>query len=236
MSPSSPLPQAPRTSLVDTTIGLIRTHIESGAWKVGERIPREPDLADMLQVSRNTVREAIRVLSHGEVLEVRQGDGTYVRSSIDPAEVMRRVSHSSLRDHFELRAVLETEAARLAALRRTPEDIVRLKALLEARGERPDDGEIGDFVDRDLALHAEIATAAHNVALAELYRFFSTSIRENTQAMLMERMLPEPGTEVHARIIHAIESGDPDRAADAAAAVIGPVLAKLDEILAADLH
>lgn len=79
------LPQAPRRSLVDSTIELIRGQIEGGAWKVGERIPREQELAEMLEVGRNTVREAIRVLSHGQVLEVRQGDGTYVRTNIDPA-------------------------------------------------------------------------------------------------------------------------------------------------------
>ncbi|WP_163535701.1 FadR/GntR family transcriptional regulator, partial [Klebsiella pneumoniae] len=67
------LPQAPRRSLVDSTIELIRGQIEGGAWKVGERIPREQELAEMLEVGRNTVREAIRVLSHGQVLEVRQG-------------------------------------------------------------------------------------------------------------------------------------------------------------------
>ena len=110
------LPQAPRRSLVDSTIELIRGQIEGGAWKVGERIPREQELAEMLEVGRNTVREAIRVLSHGQVLEVRQGDGTYVRTNIDPAEVMRRVGRSGLREHFALRCMLETEAARLAAI------------------------------------------------------------------------------------------------------------------------
>jgi len=95
MSTSVTLPQAPRRSLVESTMDLIRAQIEGGAWKVGERIPKEQELADMLQVGRNTVREAIRVLSHANVLEVRQGDGTYVRSNVDPAEVMRRVRDGS---------------------------------------------------------------------------------------------------------------------------------------------
>jgi len=209
----------------------MRAQIESGAWKVGERIPREPDLAEMLQVGRNTVREAIRVLSHAQVLEVRQGDGTYVRSSIDPAEVMRRVSHSSLRDHFELRAILETEAARLAATRRTDEDLQRLGRLLEARGEPPAEGNPAGFVDRDLAFHAGVAAAAHNTALAELYRYFSAAVRQNTRAVLVERELPEPSAAAHARIVEAIERQDPERAAKAARAVVAPVIAKLTELL-----
>jgi DNA-binding FadR family transcriptional regulator len=217
-------------SLVETTIGLIRAQIEGGAWAVGERIPREPDLADMLQVSRNTVREAIRVLSHGEVLEVRQGDGTYVRSSVDPAEVMRRINHSSLRDHFELRAMLETEAARLAASRRTKEDIEKLNNLLQARGDVLAECELSEFVDRDLAFHAAVAAAAHNVALAELYRYFSASIRENTRMVLTEKELPEPRAADHARIVRAIERQDPDEAAEAAHALVAPMLLKLAEI------
>lgn len=230
MSTSAPLPQAPRTSLVETAIGLIRAQIEQGAWKVGERIPREPDLADMLQVGRNTVREAIRVLSHAKVLDVRQGDGTYVRSSVDPAEVMRRVSHCSLRDHFELRAVLETEAARLAATRRTDADLDRLNALLDARGDAPGNDPVG-FAERDLAFHTAVGAAAHNTALAELYRYFSAAVRQNTQAALAERDLPEPGAEAHARIVEAIERRDPERAAKAARAVVEPVIAKLTELL-----
>ena len=85
--PSSSLPSAPRRSLVDVTIELMRTQIEEGRWQVGERIPKEAELAEMLKVGRNTVREAVRVLSHARVLDVRQGDGTYVRLSVDPAEV-----------------------------------------------------------------------------------------------------------------------------------------------------
>jgi DNA-binding FadR family transcriptional regulator len=226
-----PLPQAPRMSLVESTIGLIRSQIESGAWKLGERIPKEAELADMLQVGRNTVREAIRVLSHANVLEVRQGDGTYVRSSVDPAETMRRVSRTSLRDHFELRAILETEAARLAAIRRTDEDLDQLEQLLEARGDAPAPDKLADFVDRDIAFHAAVAKAAHNTALAELYRYFSAAVRFNTRAALTEQELPEPGAAAHAKIVEAIKRQDPERAAKAARAVVGPVITKLTELL-----
>ncbi|CAO3438799.1 Transcriptional regulator, GntR family [Azospirillum endophyticum] len=184
----------------------------------------------MLQVGRNTVREAIRVLSHARVLEVRQGDGTYVRSSVDPAEVMRRVSHASLRDHFELRAILETEAARLAATRRTDEDLERLGQLLKARGDASTDDDIAGFVDRDLAFHAAVATAAHNTALTELYRYFSAAVRQNTQAVVAEHAVPEPSHAAHARIVDAIEQQDSERAAEAARAVVAPVISKLTEL------
>jgi DNA-binding FadR family transcriptional regulator len=231
MSSSFNLPQAPRTSLVDSALELMRSQIESGAWKIDEKIPKEQELADMLHVSRNTVREAVRVLSHARVLEVRQGDGTYVRTNVDPAEVMRRVGRASQRDHFELRAILETEAARLAATRRTEKDLAKLHQLLKARGDTCEEQRLAEFVDRDLAFHTAVARAAHNSALEQLYRYFSAAVRFNTLAALTEADLPEPGAAAHAKILDAIERQDPEAAAKAARAVIKPLITKLTSLL-----
>lgn len=228
--PSSLLPSAPRRSLVDTTIELMRMQIEEGRWQVGERIPKEAELAEMLKVGRNTVREAVRVLSHARVLDVRQGDGTYVRLSVDPAEVMRRVTRAGLRDHFELRAMLETEAARTAALRRTDEDLARLTELLDRRGDVPADGDVDGFVERDAAFHLAIAQATHNVALAELYRFFAVSVRQNIATVYGAIDLPEPGFVAHRRVLDAIRAGDGDAAAEAAHALVAPLIGALAEL------
>ncbi len=227
MSTSVTLPQAPRRSLVESTMDLIRAQIEGGAWKVGERIPKEQELADMLQVGRNTVREAIRVLSHANVLEVRQGDGTYVRSNVDPAEVMRRVSRSSLRDHFELRAMLETEAARLAATHCSKADVALLRDLLKERSEQHNHKTREAFVDADLAFHGAIARISGNAALAELYRYFASMVRLNTLSALEHDDLPEPGLEAHAAIVDAIDSRDEEAAAIAARAVVAPLIEAL---------
>jgi len=224
------LPRAPRSSLVESTIELIRGRVESGAWKVGARIPKEQELADMLHVGRNTVREAIRVLSHANVLEVRQGDGTYVRSNVDPAEVMRRVGRSSLRDHLELRAMLEAEAARLAAANRSKEGMVQLRKLLRQRGERSDHADMAAFVERDLAFHSGIAHVSGNLAVAELYRYFSGSVRLHMAAAMAEGDLPEPELAAHQAILDAIDRGDEDGAAIAARAVIVPLITLLSDV------
>ena len=230
MPSTSNLPQAARRSLVDSAIDLIRTQIETGRWKVGARIPKEAELAAMLQVGRNTVREAVRVLSHAKVLEVRQGDGTYVRLNVDPAEVMRRVAHASLRDHFELRALLETEAARRAAARRNDDDVARLETLLEARGDRPQDGDLAAFIERDIAFHVAVAQCGDNAALAELYRYFALSSHGSTGTALADRALPEPDLAAHRRVVDAIREGDEAGAAEAARAIVGPILDALGRI------
>lgn len=233
MASNETLPQAPRRSLVDSTIDLIRQQIETGRWAVGARIPKEAELAEMLQVGRNTVREAVRVLSHAKVLEVRQGDGTYVRLSVDPGEIMRRVTHASLRDHFELRALLETEAARWAAARRSDDDVSRLEALLEARGERPRDGDLAGFIERDVAFHVAVAQSSDNAALAELYRYFALSLHGSTSTALADRTLPEPDLAAHRRVVEAIRQRDEPGAAAAAQAIVGAILDALAPVEAA---
>jgi DNA-binding FadR family transcriptional regulator len=203
MSMPLTLPQAPRRSLVESAIDLIRAQVETGAWKLGERIPKEAELAEMLQVSRNTVREAVRVLSHANILEVRQGDGTYVRSNVDPSES-----------------------------RRTAEDVEQLSRLLEERGDIPESGDLTAFVDRDVAFHMGIAQAAHNSALEELYRYFAAASHANTHALLLELEQDAPGTDdaSHARILAAIERRLPDEAAQAARDLMASITNRLAEI------
>ncbi|MBW7458333.1 GntR family transcriptional regulator, partial [Paenibacillus sepulcri] len=75
------LQQPTRLTLVEQVARQIEAMIESGDWAVGTRIPAEPELMTQLQVSRNTLREAIRALIHAGLLKTRQGDGTYVSSS-----------------------------------------------------------------------------------------------------------------------------------------------------------
>jgi len=79
-----------RGSLCDEVIARLREQIASGAWPVGERIPPESELIGRLQVGRGTVREAIKALAHSGLLEVRQGDGTYVKSRSELAGALRR--------------------------------------------------------------------------------------------------------------------------------------------------
>lgn len=231
MSLAPALPQPSRTSLVESTIAVIRTQIEGGDWPLGGRIPKEAELAELLKVGRNTVREAVRVLSHAGVLEVRQGDGTYVRSKVDPSEIMRRVTRSSLRDHFEARAMLDTEAARLAALRRSEADLALLRETLAARGEGPVGDDILGFVQRDLAFHAAIVAAAHNEALSELYYYFTEALRIHREAVACERDEQDASFALHARIVDAIAARAPEEAAAAARAIVTPTVTRLTRLM-----
>ena len=213
-----------RQSLVDSALDALNQRIASGVWQLGERIPTEGELSELLQVGRNTVREAIRVLSHAGILEVRQGDGTYVRSQDDPAAMMRTLRRSSLREHFELRAMLEVEAARLAALRRTTTDLKRIKSRLVARGHWAEGQSVDMFLERDSAFHCAIAETSRNRALIELYRYFLGTARDAARAAMVEHGVTEPSLSLHDDLYHAIKAGDPIQAAHAALAILHPLI------------
>src|SRR5438105_11465765 len=122
--------RAPRVT--EGAIDKIRERIVSGAWGPGDRLPRESQLAAELGISRNSLREAVRALSQLRVLEVRQGDGTYV-SSLEPGLLLEStgfISHLLLGETelelYEVRRILEAAAATLAAGRIDVEEKVEL--------------------------------------------------------------------------------------------------------------
>lgn len=218
-----------RTNLTESAAESLRAEILSGRWAVGERIPNETALTELLAVSRGTVREAVRVLISKGLLDARQGSGTYVRSTVDTSGALDRVKRTGLRDQWEARAALDVEAARLAALRHTPGDLEGMFKLLGARGTVADGGRDA-FGQRDIAFHRSIVEASGNKAIVELYDFFTSAILETIHSTLRGD-LPEPDDRAHAAIVEAIASGDPDQAAACVRAFMAPVLAELDRPL-----
>ncbi|MFG3347827.1 FadR/GntR family transcriptional regulator [Streptomyces sp. NPDC048018] len=201
------LKAAGRTSLVDSVVAQLRAQLADGEWAVGDRIPTEHDLAQLLGVGRNTVREAVRVLVHSGLLESRQGNGTFVRSTADPAAVLQGVRHAGARDVLELRAALEAEAARLAAARRDTHDLLRLRAALTTLREEGDRD-----ADADLAFHLAVVETTHNAAFLEVYRFFSAQVHEVLVDALGDREMPPVDIDLHEALVVAVEKGDAEAA------------------------
>ena len=221
------LPAVDRRSLVASAIDILRSKVRDGTWRVGDRIPAEAELAEALGVGRNTIREAVRVLSHSGMLEVLQGDGTYVRRAVDPAETIQRINRASLRDHLEMQSILEAEAARFAARRRTGPDIKMLKTCIASLGPRFPGEDIEAVMQRDRAFHLAVAAAAHNQAIEELYRYFALSVHMHARTIRSDGELAEPSLEAHQAIVDAIVSQDEERAAIAARNILMPRIKKL---------
>lgn len=200
-----------RTSLIDVAVGRLRQQITSGAWPVGTRIPAEPELAELIGVGRNTVREAVQSLVHAGMLARRQGSGTYVISDSELAHAMgRQIAGAHQRDVLEVRRALEVEAAKLAALRRTPEHVAELRALRDARSSAYSSGDLERMVEADLALHRTIALAAQNPVLLALYENLQDAIGENIRFNFEH---PAHDDDSHQDLVDAIADGDVERAA-----------------------
>ncbi|MDH0344427.1 FadR/GntR family transcriptional regulator [Chromobacterium haemolyticum] len=220
-----------KRSLVDIAVENIAKRLADGDWPLGARIPTEPELAEQLGISRNTVREAVRVLLYAGLLEVRQGDGSYVRATVNPGDAMRAISRASLREHLEVRCMLEENAARLAASRCPEADLSAIADALARRGERLPQEPLENFIERDLEFHLAVANASGNQALAELYAYFSRAVRQHVQQSILDEALPDPDLAAHHAIYEAIRLRRPDEAARAAAAITRPLLEALDRLL-----
>lgn len=208
-----------KRSLVDIALEQIRIRIDEGTWPLGQRLPPEPELAETLGMSRNTVREAVRVLTFSGVLEVRQGDGTYVRACANPLDTMLVLARSSVEQALEARGIIEVEASRLAAQRRSEADILALRAALEASAVRHG-GALDDYIEHDLIFHQRVVDSAHNPVLSELYRYFSQVIRAGLERTIGDPGRPQPSFELHRELLDAIERGDADAAASANRALL----------------
>ncbi|MEU5853342.1 FadR/GntR family transcriptional regulator [Saccharopolyspora shandongensis] len=190
----------------------IRQLIASGELSPGARLPREPDLAAQLGLSRSSMREAVTALVHAQVLDVRRGDGTYV-TSLEPHRLLEGIAHAvelvqddTLPEIFELRRLLEPQATALAAERITPEQLARLRGHLDAmrRSET-----IEELITHDAAFHACIMAATGNRTLTSVVNGLAArALRARTWNALNIADARERIMSQHQAIYEALEAGD----------------------------
>ncbi|GAB3500032.1 FadR/GntR family transcriptional regulator [Amycolatopsis cihanbeyliensis] len=221
-----PLATTRRSGLVDQVIGQLRAAVANGEWPVGQRIPPEAELVTTLGVGRNTVREAVRALSHSGLLEVRQGDGTYVRATSEVSGAVRRLCGSELREVLQVRRTLEVEGARLAASARTGEELRTLTDLLDRRDQAQRARRVEDFVRADAEFHLAVVRAGHNTLLTELYRGLTEVV---TASVATTAQTDQQRADIqHRGLLEAIAEGDPERAATEAGGFLDELLAQQD--------
>lgn len=196
-------------SLVDAVIAELRQEIARGTWQLGDRIPSESRLAKALGVSRLSVREAVRVLVHAGLLTTRQGHGTFVTGTDEALVALRRRFHSAgPADVVEVRRGLDIVAVRLAAMRRTEEDLQRIREALERRATAIRDADVDAFADADVDFHLRVAEAAHNSVLRDLYQGMSDALRDSVKAdQCMEHTVTGNDTS-HEELLQAVSAGD----------------------------
>jgi len=211
-------------SVTDEAIDKIHALIVSRSWGPGDRLPKETELAAQLGLSRNSLREAVRALSQLRVLEVRQGDGTYV-TSLEPELLLEStsfVSHlligESALELFEVRRLLDGAAAALAAARIDSAGKEELRGKLQQMVESKT---VEELVEADVEFHAVIARATGNTFLTSLLASLSS---RTLRARLWRGREVDNALDVtrdeHRRIYEAVVNGDPELARAAAMAHI----------------
>ncbi|MER5867923.1 FadR/GntR family transcriptional regulator [Kitasatospora sp. NPDC002040] len=210
-----------RTPLSDQVIAQLRAQITSGEWPVGSRIPTEPALVEQLGVARNTVREAVRALAHNGLLDIRQGSGTYVLATSELAGVMhRKFADADQNEVAELRSMLETSAAGLAAVRRTDRDLELLETALSRREAAWRAGDPEDFIQADAAFHQAVVAAAHNDVIAAVYADLGEVMRAHLRHDVGPELIAERYVG-HGGILDAIRGRDAAAASVEAGRAIG---------------
>ncbi|WP_296263181.1 FadR/GntR family transcriptional regulator [Pseudomonas sp. UBA6562] len=200
-----------KRSLVLQAVEQLRARIAAGDWAVGERLPTEPELAQELGISRNTVREAMRVLAFSGLIEIRQGDGSYLRTVQDPLQAVLALSRCSVDHAREARHILEAEAIGLAAQRCTEADLQGLRQALTHSGAHFH-GDLQAYLEADMVFHQRLVDAAHNPALSELYRYFSGLVRAAVEHNMSHTARCQHTFDLHEQILEALTQRDPERA------------------------
>jgi GntR family transcriptional regulator, transcriptional repressor for pyruvate dehydrogenase complex len=211
--------------LYEEIVEQIKQLITGGKLKPGDKLLAERELADQFQVSRASVREAIRTLEMLGVIDIRPGEGTFVRSSgaddiIRPLAMFLAVERASLLDMYEMRRIFETATARLAAERASLEEIDQIGAAVEGMRERinvkdPEKGE-----EFDVAFHYAVAEATHNSLLTKLFKTVSEEFHKANSVARRQLYLHKPENaqkliDQHSEIFEAIRSHSPKAAAKA---------------------
>lgn len=201
-------------AVTDEAIDKIKDMIISGRLGPGDRLPREAELGVQLGLSRNSLREAVRALALINVLDVRQGDGTYV-TSLAPGLLLDAMSFvvdfqhdDSVLQFLEVRRILEPAATAMATTRLDDEDVAGLATLLDELGPDPS---VEELVANDQEFHRRIAAGSGNDVLASLIESLSGQThrariwRGLTQGSATTRTLDE-----HRAIQQAMANRQPD--------------------------
>lgn len=203
-----------RESTLEVIVQQIKDQIKKGILKPGEKLPSERKLADLLGVSRSSIREAIQALAFSGYLEVNQGKGTYILEMAtkydEVANFFSEFSNYSLDYLMEARIMLEGEFARLAALNASQEEIDVIEKIFNEIAKSND---LNSFVVKDLEFHLTIAKATHNPFMYGLMKIIGEMLYKETNRIIgKSRYTKENTIETTRDLVQAIKQRDAEKA------------------------
>src|SRR5262245_57491688 len=189
----------------------VKALIADGRLTSGDRLPPERELAERFRVSRTSVREALRSLQSRGLIEIRAGEGAFVRdvsveALVEPLALVILPHREAVGELFEARRLLEPAIAALAARRATPEEIGEMERILDEQAREVSSGRTG--VAQDSAFHAALANSAHNRAISRIVNALMDLLTQSRDQSLQTPGRPQRSHQDHRRILDAIRGRD----------------------------
>ena len=205
------------TRVSDGAVDQILNLIAEGRLKPGDRLPSERELVRQLEVSRTSVREALRALEAKGIIEVRPGSGSFIRGSgqeeAAPNWVPWLLAHrQEIMQLVELREALETRAAYLAATRASQEQIEVMKNAIDRMSEAIENDDADLTVQADKAFHESVAKACGNELMAYLLNSANEALADPRGAILSLPGRAAKSLAEHRLIWQAIANRNPEQA------------------------
>ncbi len=199
------------TRIYEEIVRQIRSLVADGRLTSGDRLPPERELAERFRVSRTSVREAMRALESTGLIEIRPGEGAFVRrvsveSLIEPLALVILAQREAITDLYEARRLLEPPIAALAARRASPEEVGELARVLDEQAREVEAGRTG--LSQDAQFHSGIALSTHNRAITRIVTALMDLLAQSREESLQTPGRPERSHQDHHRILAAIRQGD----------------------------
>src|SRR5437667_742691 len=197
------------TRIYEAIVRQVKAMIAEGRLTSGDRLPPERELAEQFVVSRTSVREALRALESLGLIEIRPGEGTFVRgvsveSLIEPLALVMLPQREAFGELFEARRLIEPALAALAARRATPEELHEMDRILEEQAKAVAAGRTG--LEQDAEFHSAIGAAAHNRAITRIAHAVMDLLRQSREESLNTPGRPTRSHEDHRRLLAAIRA------------------------------
>lgn len=208
-----------RESVAELVAHRLLEMVKAGILKSGDQLPPERELAVSLNVSRPSVREAIRGLSILGVVRTRQGGGAYIseldaESLLTPIQFFLSLGDANIRELYDARSLIESDVARRAAEHITDEELQQLQQLIDEQKVMSNDAMA--FRMSDFAFHETIWKAARNAFLKRIGESLNVlGLEFRKRASETEGVLQQSVRD-HKRLLDALKARDPDAAAAAA--------------------
>ncbi len=221
------------------TLDFLGAAIVAGHYAVGVTLPPESSLCTELGVSRTVVREAVKSLVAKGLIHTGPKVGTRVMPSeqwnwFDPDVIAWQskagLSTDFIRDLQDLRLVVEPAAVKLAATRRTPEDLIEIEAAYDGMKKAVTEG--GDYVTHDLRFHQGLLRASHNRMLVQMSKVLGALLRTSFEISTRKKDGPRSSLPLHRAVLDAVAAGKPAKAERAVLVLINGAHADLEQVLA----